>query len=101
MTAKDMAKTYDVIIIGSGPNGLATAAYLSKAGERVLLLEKRHEADRAARKKAGVANYPLDERFLAALTSGMPPAAGIALGLDRLVAVLLGQDSLDSITAFP
>ena len=36
--------TYDVIIIGSGPNGLAIGAYLSKAGEKVLLLEKRFEA---------------------------------------------------------
>jgi phytoene dehydrogenase-like protein len=39
-----MAQTYDVIIIGSGPNGLATGAYLSKAGQKVLLLEKRFEA---------------------------------------------------------
>jgi phytoene dehydrogenase-like protein len=39
-----MAHTYDVIIIGSGPNGLAIAAYLSKAGQKVLLLEKRFEA---------------------------------------------------------
>ena len=39
-----MAQTYDVVIIGSGPNGLAIAAYLSKAGQKVLLLEKRFEA---------------------------------------------------------
>jgi len=39
-----MAQTYDVIIIGAGPNGLAIAAYLSKAGQKVLLLEKRFEA---------------------------------------------------------
>jgi phytoene dehydrogenase-like protein len=39
-----MAHSYDVIIIGSGPNGLAIAAYLSKAGQKVLLLEKRFEA---------------------------------------------------------
>jgi len=34
---------YDVIIIGAGPNGLEAGAYLSKAGLKVLLLEKRHE----------------------------------------------------------
>lgn len=39
-----MANEYDVIIIGSGPNGLEIGAYLSKAGQRVLLLEKRYEA---------------------------------------------------------
>ena len=32
---------YDVIIIGAGHNGLVTAAYLAKAGRRVLVLEKR------------------------------------------------------------
>ena len=39
-----MAQKYDVIIIGCGPNGLEIGAYLSKAGQKVLLLEKRFEA---------------------------------------------------------
>ena len=34
---------YDVIIIGAGPNGLAVGAYLSKAGQKVLVIEKTHE----------------------------------------------------------
>ena len=36
-----MAEQFDVIIIGGGHNGLVTAAYLAKAGVKVLLLEKR------------------------------------------------------------
>jgi len=35
---------YDVIIIGAGPNGLVAGAYLSKAGLKVLILEKQLEA---------------------------------------------------------
>ncbi len=34
---------YDAIIIGAGPNGLLAAAYLAKAGHKVLLCERRHE----------------------------------------------------------
>jgi phytoene dehydrogenase-like protein len=39
-----MGRNPDVIIVGSGPNALAIGAYLSKAGQKVLLLEKRFEA---------------------------------------------------------
>jgi phytoene dehydrogenase-like protein len=35
--------TWDVIIIGGGPNGLMAAAYLAKAGLKVILLERRYE----------------------------------------------------------
>ncbi len=35
------AKTWDTIIVGAGHNGLACAAYLSRAGQRVLVIESR------------------------------------------------------------
>jgi phytoene dehydrogenase-like protein len=43
-----MATVYDAIVIGGGHNGLTTAAYLAKAGKRVLVLERRHVLGGAA-----------------------------------------------------
>ena len=36
-----MATTYDAIVVGAGHNGLTCAAYLAKAGRKVLVLERR------------------------------------------------------------
>ena len=39
---------YDAIVIGGGHNGLTAAAYLSRAGKKVLVLERRHVLGGAA-----------------------------------------------------
>ena len=36
-----MAEAYDIILIGSGANGLTAAAYMAKAGQKVLVLERK------------------------------------------------------------
>ena len=43
-----MAARWDCIVVGGGHNGLACAAYLAKAGRKVLVLERRHVLGGAA-----------------------------------------------------
>ncbi|HJV35628.1 amino acid--tRNA ligase-related protein, partial [Geomonas sp.] len=60
---------------------------------------KRFEAETLERASMGKAAYPVAEKFLAALAT-LPESAGIALGLDRLVMVLLDKESIDEVVAF-
>lgn len=43
---------------------------------------------------------PIDEKFLAALEDGLPPCAGVALGLDRLLMLAFDKKSINEIMAF-
>src|ERR687886_300624 len=43
-----MSQKYDVVVIGGGHNGLVNAAYLARAGKRVLVLERRYRVGGAA-----------------------------------------------------
>ncbi|HKQ69821.1 MAG TPA: EF-P lysine aminoacylase EpmA [Polyangiaceae bacterium] len=62
---------------------------------------RRFLEDQRLRRAAGKAVYPIDDRFLAALEEGMPPSAGNALGLDRLVALALGEREIARVMPFP
>ncbi len=64
-------------------------------------LRRRFESDQVARRRAGQAIPDIDERLLAAMASGLPDCAGVALGLDRLFALAAGEDSLAGVIAFP
>ena len=57
--------------------------------------------ERAERAKLGKDLYDIDESFIEALRIGMPPSGGIALGVDRLVMLLLDRPSIEDVVLFP
>ncbi len=62
---------------------------------------RRFQADLAARRATDLAEVPIDESLLAALEHGLPPCAGVALGIDRLVMVKAGTREIGEVLAFP
>ena len=60
----------------------------------------RFDADVAERRRLGLPALPTDEGYLEALRVGVPPSAGIALGVDRLVMLLLGESDIANVLAF-
>jgi len=71
-------------------------------GELVDPVEQRQRLlrDQQQRSLRGLPVYPIDERFLAALERGMPPSAGNAVGLDRLIALACGTVEIRDVMAF-
>ena len=62
---------------------------------------RRFMAERQRRRGSPAAALPLDEAFLRMLSDGMPPAAGMALGVGRLIMMLTDATAIDTVVAFP
>ncbi len=62
---------------------------------------RRFAADVEARRRAGLVEPTVDEKFLSALEAGLPDCAGVALGVDRLLMLAMGVDSLAEVLPFP
>ena len=70
---------------------------LTDAGEQ----RRRFQSDLEKRRSLGLDTVPVDERLLSALEAGLPPCAGVALGVDRLVMAAAQAGALSEVVAFP
>jgi lysyl-tRNA synthetase, class II len=62
---------------------------------------ERFEAQQRAAEGGDEETQPYDELFVQALEQGMPPAGGVGIGVDRLIMLLTGRDSIREVVLFP
>jgi lysyl-tRNA synthetase class 2 len=65
-----------------------------------VLQKARMLQDLAKKEESGRSSVPLDKEFFEALEAGMPPSAGIALGLDRLFIVIKEMEKIQDFKVF-
>lgn len=62
---------------------------------------RRFEEEQRARDGGDLERNPIDEDYLRALEYGMPPTGGLGVGIDRLVMMIAGVDTIRDVILFP
>jgi lysyl-tRNA synthetase class 2 len=62
--------------------------------------QARFEKDLRFRQENNLPLYPYDKKLIAALEDGMPSCAGVALGVDRLLMLMLDEKAIDQVISF-
>jgi len=63
--------------------------------------KERFDAQMLEREKGDAEAHPMDSEFLYAIESGMPPAGGVGIGIDRMTMLLTGSDHIREVILFP
>ncbi len=61
----------------------------------------RFEKENKRRQHLGLDIIAIDNRFIAALENGLPESSGIAIGIDRMLMILLSAQHIDEVISFP
>lgn len=86
---KSVVDVYELVI-----NGQEISPGYSELNDPIIQRERLEH-------QAGEEKQNIDEDFIAALEHGMPPAGGIGIGIDRLVMMLTGAESIRDVILFP
>lgn len=62
---------------------------------------ERFEQQMGEREKGDDEAHPMDEEFIYALESGMPPTGGVGIGMDRMAMMLTGAENIREVLLFP